>query len=113
MMQEPHYAAAFERVVARCAERNAAVLTIKSIARRPWWGRERTRATWYEPFQDQRDIDAAVHWVLARPGIFFASPGDIHLIPKVLDAASRFSAAPSDETMSEQRTRLEMLPLFV
>jgi aryl-alcohol dehydrogenase-like predicted oxidoreductase len=113
MMQDPHYAAAFERVVAVCAERNTAVLTIKSIARRPWWGHERTRATWYEPFQDQSDIDAAVHWVMARPGIFLASVGDIHLIPKVLDAASRFGSAPGDETMSEQRTRLEMLPLFV
>ena len=79
----------------------------------PWWGRERTRATWYEPFQEQSDIDAAVHWALARPGIFLASVGDIHLIPKVLDAASRFVSAPGDETMEEQRTRLEMLPLFV
>jgi aryl-alcohol dehydrogenase-like predicted oxidoreductase len=113
MMQDPHYAAAFERVVAVCAERNAAVLTIKSIARRPWWGHERTRATWYEPFQDQSDIDAAVQWVMARPGIFLASVGDIHLLPKVLDAASRFGSAPGDETMREQRTRLEMLPLFV
>jgi aryl-alcohol dehydrogenase-like predicted oxidoreductase len=113
MMQDPHYAAAFERVIAVCAERNVAVQTIKSIARRPWWGRERTRATWYEPFEDQRDIDAAVHWVLARPGIFLASPGDIHLIPKVLDAASRFGSAPSDEKMREQSARLEMLPLFV
>jgi hypothetical protein len=113
MMQDPHYAAAFERVVAVCTERNVAVLTIKSIARRPWWGRERTQATWYEPFQDQSDIDAAVHWVMARPGIFLASVGDIHLIPKVLDAASRFGSAPDDETMREQRTRLEMLPLFV
>ena len=113
MMQDPHYAAAFERVVAVCAERNTAVLTIKSIARRPWWGHERTRATWYEPFQDQSDIDAAVHWVMARPGIFLASVGDIHLLPKVLDAASRFGSAPGDETMREQRTRLEMLPLFV
>src|SRR5205807_3754451 len=40
MMQDSHYAAAFERVLARCSERNVAVLTIKSIARRPWWGRE-------------------------------------------------------------------------
>jgi hypothetical protein len=89
------------------------MLTIKAIARRPWWGRERTRATWYQPFEDQGDIDAAVHWVLARPGIFLASVGDIHLLPKVLDAASRYNSAPAEETMHEQRTRLEMLPLFV
>jgi aryl-alcohol dehydrogenase-like predicted oxidoreductase len=113
MMQDPYYAAAFERVAEVCAGRNVAVLTIKSIARRPWWGRERTRATWYEPFQDQDDIDAAVHWVLGRPGIFVAGTGDIHIMPKVFDAASRFGSPPDDETMREQRTRLEMVPLFV
>ncbi len=113
MMQDPHYAAAFERVAAVCAERNVAVVTIKSIARRPWWGRQRTRSTWYQPFEDQSDIDSAVHWALARPGIFLASVGDIHLLPKVLDAASRFVSAPTEKTMHEQRTQLEMLPLFV
>jgi aryl-alcohol dehydrogenase-like predicted oxidoreductase len=113
MMQDPHYAAAFERVAAVCAERNVAVVTIKSIARRPWWGRERTRATWYEPFEEQADIDAAVHWVLARPGIFLATVGDVRLLPKVLDAASRFTSAPDDATMREQCARLDMLPLFV
>jgi hypothetical protein len=54
-----------------------------------------------------------VHWVLSRPGIFVASTGDINLMPKVLDAASRFVSAPADDMMHEQRTRLEMLPLFV
>ena len=113
MMQDAHYAAEFEQVVALCSDRNVAVLTIKSIARRPWWGRQHIRSTWYEPFEDQGDIDAAVHWVLARAGIFLATPGDVELLPKVLDAASRFGSAPDDETMREQRTRLEMLPIFV
>jgi aryl-alcohol dehydrogenase-like predicted oxidoreductase len=112
-MQDPHYAAMLERVFAVCAERKVAMLTIKSIARRPWWGHEHTRSTWYEPFEEQGDIDTAVHWVLARPGIFLATAGDIHLLPKVLDAASRFRTAPEDETMREQSARLEMVPLFV
>ena len=38
MMQDPNYAEAFERLAARCQERNVAMQTIKSIARRPWWG---------------------------------------------------------------------------
>ena len=104
MMQDPYYAASFEKVSEVCAERNVAMLTIKSIARRPWWGRERTMATWYEPFQEQSDIDLAVHWVLGRPGIFVASPGDIHLMPKALDAASRFESAPDEETMREHQS---------
>jgi len=113
MMQDPHYAAMFERVVAACAQRNVAVQTIKSIARRPWWGRERTHATWYQPLEDQRDIDLAVHWVLSRPGIFLNTVGDVALLPKVLDAAGRFTSAPGAAAMREAAARLEMLPLFV
>ncbi len=113
MMQDPHYAAMFERVVARCRERNVAVQTIKSIARRPWWGRERARATWYQPLEDQRDIDLAVHWVLSRPGLFLNTVGDIALLPKVLDAASRFTSAPDAAAMRDATARLEVLPLFV
>jgi aryl-alcohol dehydrogenase-like predicted oxidoreductase len=113
MMQNSYYADAFERLAGVCQERNVAMLTIKSIARSPWWGRERTRTTWYEPFNEQDDIDKAVHWVLARPGIHFAAVGDLNLLPKVLDAASRFTAKPDDATMKEQQTRLEMRPIFV
>ena len=113
MMQDPHYAAMFERVVAACAQRNVSVQTIKSIARRPWWGRERTHATWYQPLEDQRDIDLAVHWVLSRPGVFLNTVGDVALLPKVLDAASRFTSAPGAAAMREATARLEMLPLFV
>ena len=113
MMQDPHYAAMFERLVAACWQRNVAVQTIKSIARRPWWGRERTHATWYQPLEDQRDIDLAVHWVLSRPGIFLNTVGDVALLPKVLDAAGRFTSAPGAAAMREATARLEMLPLFV
>ena len=113
MMQDPHYAAMFERVAAACEKRNAAVQTIKSIARGPWWGRERTHATWYRPLEDQHDIDLAVHWVLSRPGIFLNTVGDVALLPKVLDAAGRFTSAPGAAAMREATARLEMLPLFV
>jgi aryl-alcohol dehydrogenase-like predicted oxidoreductase len=113
MMQDAHYADLFRRVAAVCSERNVALQTIKSIARRPWWGRDHTCATWYEPLVEQGDIDTAVHWVLARPGVFLTTPGDIHVLPRVLDAASRFDAAPSDETLRQLTVRVEAVPLFV
>jgi len=112
LMQNPQYAADFEALVATCQEQNVAVQTIKSIARRPWGDRDRTRNTWYEPLEDQADIDWAVHWALGRPGIFVNTVGDIHLLPKVLDAASRFQATPSEEAMEELATRVEMAPIF-
>src|SRR5436309_1876329 len=41
-MQDPHYADRFEALAAVCAERNVALQTIKSLARRRWDGREAT-----------------------------------------------------------------------
>jgi aryl-alcohol dehydrogenase-like predicted oxidoreductase len=111
--QNPHYREQFDLLVETCSQRTVAVQTIKSIARRPWMDQEHTRNTWYQPFEDQADIDRAVHWVLGRPGIFLNSVGDIHLLPRVLDAASRFDHRPSDEEMAAQVARQEAAPLFV
>src|SRR5437763_12533038 len=112
-MQIPYYAENFDALVTTCQQRNVAVQTIKSLAYRPWMGRKHTRATWYEPLEDQQDIDVAVWWVLKRPGIFLMTTGDINLLPKVLDAASRFSGGPSDQEMQAMVNRLHMEPLFV
>jgi aryl-alcohol dehydrogenase-like predicted oxidoreductase len=113
MMQNPQYAADFEALVETCHKRNVAVQTIKSLVRRPWGERQQTRATWYEPLEDQDAVDGAVHWVLGRPGIFLNTVGDIHVLPKVLDAASRFSKRPEEEEMREMEEQLGMAPLFV
>jgi aryl-alcohol dehydrogenase-like predicted oxidoreductase len=114
-LQSDYYAANFEELVAACAHRNVAVQTIKSIAYRPWLGRPHTQSTWYEPLTEQQDIDLAVHWALKRPGIFLNTVGDLTLLPKVLDAASRFQAdtAPTDEQMRALLERLGAEPLFV
>lgn len=112
MMQNPIYAADFENLLKLCKDRNVAVQTIKSLARRPWGNRKRIQATWYEPFEDQTDIDRAVHWVLKREGIFLNTSSDIYLLPKILDAASRFEIEPTDEEMQEKATQLGMKPIF-
>jgi aryl-alcohol dehydrogenase-like predicted oxidoreductase len=112
-MQSPYYAENFNALVATCQQRNVAVQTIKSIAYRPWMGRPHTRAVWYQPLEDQQDIDRAVHWVLKRQGLFLNTVGDIHLLPRVLDAASRFQAGTPDEEMQAMVARLAMEPLFV
>ena len=93
-------------------ERGVAVQTIKSITLAPWDGREQTAATWYEPLREQADIDLAVHWVLGRPGVFLNTVGDVTLLPKVLDAASRYESRPSDELMDGLATRRQLVPLF-
>src|SRR6202165_814320 len=96
----PYYAENFEALATTCAERDVAIQTIKSIARRPWLGRERTTSTWDEPVTEQRDIALALWWAMGRPGIFLNSTGDVDLLPRFLDAASRFQARPSEAEMA-------------
>ena len=113
MMQNPDYARDFEALVALCRERAVAVQTIKGITLGPWGEQERTASTWYEPFREQGDIDLAVHWVLGRPAVFLNTAGDVTLLPKVLDAASRFQSRPDHARMERLVAERGMAPLFV
>jgi aryl-alcohol dehydrogenase-like predicted oxidoreductase len=112
-VQSSYYATNFDALQATCKERNAAVQTIKSLAYRPWMGRPRSASTWYQPLEDQSDIEQAVHWALGRADLFVISSGDVNLLPKFLAAAERFSQRPSDADMQRMVERLQMEPLFV
>ncbi len=108
------YVADAEALIALCESRGVAMQTIKAITLGPWRGeRPTTPTTWYEPLTEQRDIDLAVRWVLARPGLFLNTVGDLGLLPKVLDAASRGGPKPSDAEMAELVERRAMTPFFV
>jgi aryl-alcohol dehydrogenase-like predicted oxidoreductase len=107
-MQDPRYAETFNGLAAMCEERNVALQTIKSLAYKPWEGREHTASTWYEPLTDQADIDLAVSWVLGNPQVFLLTTGDVDVLPKLLDAAERAGERPPDGAMA----KLDLAPLF-
>ncbi len=113
MMQNPEYAADFETLATMCQERKVALQTIKAITMKPWGERPHDAATWYEPLREQSDIDLAAGWVLGRPGVFLNTVGDIHVLPRVLDAASRFQQRPADDKLAHLVRQREMAPLFV
>jgi aryl-alcohol dehydrogenase-like predicted oxidoreductase len=112
MVQNERYLSNFKRLLSVCQSKNVAVQTIKSLVHRPWGECEPTRATWYRPLEDQSDIDRAVHWVLGHEGLFLNSVGDIHILPRVLDAANRFVSSPTDEEMQTQMDQLGLQSLF-
>ncbi|MFC0532154.1 aldo/keto reductase [Phytohabitans kaempferiae] len=112
-MRDPRYAETFEAVAAVCAERDVALQTIKSLALRPWEGRDKTAKTWYEPLREQADIDLAVHWVLGNPRAFLLTTGDVDILPRLLDAAERFAGRPADERMDALIAERGLAPLFV
>jgi aryl-alcohol dehydrogenase-like predicted oxidoreductase len=96
----PDYRRDFDALAAECARRGVALRVIKAIARGPWpQGAERRYATWYQPLEDQAEIDRAVAFVLSRPEVCaLAGPGDIHLLPKVIDAVERFRELSPQQT---------------
>jgi hypothetical protein len=96
MWRDAEYVRDFERLHALCRERNVAVQTIKSVARRRWPdGSTPDYTTWYEPLTDPREIERAVHWALARPGVFVNSASDLRLLGPILRAAESFEARHS------------------
>ncbi len=113
MAQDQRYRDTFHEVLATCAERNVAVQIIKSIARGPWAAADRTHTTWYQPLEGQADIDRSIHWIMGLlPNAFINTAGDVNLLPKILDAASRFARQPTDAEMSEMLGAARMTSLF-
>ena len=101
LMQNPRYSADFKELVDLCRKRSVAVQTIKSITRQPWGKRPKTYNTYfYEPLESQIAIDKSVHWSLGFPDSFLITAGDMQLLPKMLDAATRFEKRPSEIEMS-------------
>jgi hypothetical protein len=114
MMSLPQYAADFEALYKECQRRGVAFQTIKAVAARRWQpGEARTHNTWYRPLSDPDDIERAVHWALARPGIFVNSASDLGILEHTLDAAERFESAPPESEIREAWSRIGVEPLFV
>jgi predicted aldo/keto reductase-like oxidoreductase len=99
MYSLPEYREAFDALMDEANKQNTAIRVIKAIAKAPWGeGEKRPYATWYEPFDQQQMIDACVHFVLSFPGVCgFASAGDIHLFPKIVDAVERYGSMNDEE----------------
>lgn len=64
-------------------------MTIKTVSRRNWpvEGDNQRYATWYEPYDDQQRITAAVSWVLAHSEVTgIATAGEVRLLAMMLTA---------------------------
>ena len=112
MASDPRYKRAFGELLDLCRGHNVAIQIIKSIARGPWATTGRTHTTWYQPLEAQADIDRAVHWVLGIPGIHINTAGDLTLLPRVLDAASRYERPTPDAEMTKMLDTQRMTSLF-
>lgn len=106
------YCQDFMQLWAICRERCVAVQTIKGVTRRPWGTKSPHRNTWYEPFEQQADIDRAVHWLLGQPDLFVNTAGDPDLLPRLLDAGERYVRPPDEQAMTAGLQEGEMANIF-
>ena len=93
------YRADAEALLAECADRDVGVMAIKSVARRPWPAdAEHHATTWYEPYNDDANIEASVNFTLSVPGVHaICTAGDVHLLPRILDAVAAYEPLPADD----------------
>lgn len=90
--QNPAYLADYQALVAEIQAQDAGLMIIKAASRRNWpEGPDgHSYTTWYEPFDDQERVGAAVAWVLSHPEVTgIATPGDVRLLPLVIEAERR------------------------
>lgn len=77
----------YEALVEEVERQDAGLMIIKAIARGLWREGEQRYATWYEPFEHQEHIDAAIDFVLSRPEVDgLCVAGDVRFLPKIVAA---------------------------
>lgn len=104
LWRNEQYRSDYQALVAEVQRQDAGLMTIKAVSRRNWPDDEpgRDYATWYEPFDDQQRITAAVSWVLSHPEVTgIPTPGDVGLLGMVLAAErDRVSSSEADRRLS-------------
>ena len=104
---EEAFSAAFDALVEEIGRQDAGLMTIKTVSRRNWpAGADQRYATWYEPFDHQEHIDAALAFVLAHPAITsIAMVGDVGLMPMMIAAERRRGGLSAEQV---ERTLVEV-----
>jgi aryl-alcohol dehydrogenase-like predicted oxidoreductase len=108
----PEYAHAVAELLEVCNDRDVAVQTIKSVARRRWTeGDTSPHYAWYEPLPDSPALRRAVGFVLDDERLFLNSSSDARLLPGILDAAEQ-SIGLDPEALARDREEFHMVSLF-
>jgi aryl-alcohol dehydrogenase-like predicted oxidoreductase len=97
LWRDSSFRADYQALVEEVRRQDAGLMTIKTVSRRNWTdATDRPYATWYEPYDEQARITAAVSWVLAHDEVTgIPTAGDVRLLGMLLEAERR--RIPVDE----------------
>lgn len=102
----------FSTLLKVARKKDVGTIAIKAVAKRPWEGPMHMYLTWYEPFDEQAEIDKSLWYTLSQDITTAAMPGDLHLWPMVIDAAERFRAMDAREQVGVVSEVRRYRPLF-
>jgi predicted aldo/keto reductase-like oxidoreductase len=95
-----------------CRERDLGSMIIKHIAKGPWGEMDKTHTTWYRPFTQQEWIQKGVDFALSQPVTGICTPGDVNLLPLVVEACQQFQPMVTDQQVDLISQTPQFQPLF-
>jgi aryl-alcohol dehydrogenase-like predicted oxidoreductase len=102
LWRDESYRADYQALVGEVRRQDAGLMTIKAVSRRNWPdGADHSYATWYEPYDQQARITAAVSWVLSHDEVTgMPTAGDVSLLGMLLEAErNRISAEEAERQL--------------
>lgn len=84
-------------LLAECRRRDVGTMIIKAVGKGVWRDQPRTHTSWYVPFDNPDDIQAAVNFALSQDVTGLCTAGDLTVLPMFLDACERFQPLSADE----------------
>jgi len=102
----------FTILLDQAAKRDVGTIAIKAVAKRPWQGTMHPYGTWYEPFDQQAEIDTSLWYALSQGITTAAMPGDLSLWPMLIDAAERFRTLDEGEQAEAVSEARRYRPIF-
>jgi predicted aldo/keto reductase-like oxidoreductase len=97
-------------VIAECSR--VCKMVIKTITKGPWNDDAKWAACWYEPFSEMDAIQRAVNFALSYDVTGLCTVGDIHVLPKVLEACEKFTPLSPEEREKLIESGRSFEPLF-
>ncbi|MEM1509852.1 MAG: aldo/keto reductase [Thermofilaceae archaeon] len=110
----------FRPVLKVAVERDIGIIAMKAIAKRRWPGErrligDRQFTSWYEPLEEQADIDKAVWFTLSQEGVAtYTMSSEVRLWSKIISSGERFRGLSEKEqsNIAEYFSQKGVKPLF-
>jgi aryl-alcohol dehydrogenase-like predicted oxidoreductase len=102
----------FSTLLEICQQKDVGTIGIKAVAKRPWETTMRMYRTWYEPFDEQTEIDKSLWYALSQGITTAAMPAELNLWPLVIDSAERFKAMDTGKQKEVVSEVVQYKPIF-